>query len=314
MKIEISVIVPLYNEELVVGELQKRLTQVLDRCTDSYEIIFVDDGSSDRTLDAVKKFCAADRRIRLISFSRNFGHQMAVTAGMDRSRGEAVIVIDADLQDPPEVIPEMIGKWKSGCQVVYGVRERREGESFLKLITAGCFYRLLRRMTSVDIPVDTGDFRLVDRKVVREFNQMRERSRFIRGMVSWIGYRQGEVRYTRNPRFAGKTKYPLRKMLAFAIDGLISFSNLPLRISSVFGLAAAGVSFLLMVYGILSRIFFPQYTISGWASLFTAVLFLGGIQLVSLGILGEYVSRIYREIKQRPLYIINEEINSPTPD
>ena len=217
--------------------------------------------------------------------------------------------MDADLQDPPEVIRGMLRKWRDGCQVVYGAREKRRGESLAKRMTAKIFYRLLRLLTPVQIPLDTGDFRLMDRRVVDEFNRMGEQSRFIRGMVSWIGFRQGEVLYTRDRRFAGKTKYPFRKMLGFALDGIISFSNVPLRISSVLGLLTAGLSFLLMFYGIISRIFFPQYTISGWASVFTAVLFIGGIQLISLGILGEYVSRIYREIKNRPLYIIAEEIN-----
>ncbi len=309
MEPEISVIVPLYNEELVIKEMAGRLTAVLQECSESYEIILVDDGSTDNTPQRVQELCSQDSRIKLIGLSRNFGHQVAVTAGMDKSRGEAVVIIDADLQDPPEVIPRMIAKWKEGFRVVYGVRDKREGESFTKRLTACLFYRLLKGLTPVDIPLDAGDFRLIDRRVVTEFKLMREQSRFIRGMVSWIGFKQGEVRYTRNQRYAGETKYPFRKMLGFAVDGIISFSNVPLRISSIMGLFVAGISFLFLFYGIISRIFFPQYTITGWASVFTAVLFIGGIQLISLGILGEYVSRIYNEIKKRPLYIIDEEIN-----
>ena len=306
---ELSIVVPLYNEEEVIGELKQRLTAVLDKCTQSFEVILVNDGSIDNTLSLARDICRDDPRFKLVSFSRNFGHQIAVTAGTNKSSGQAVIIIDADLQDPPEVIPEMIRKWRDGYQVVYGVREKREGDSLLKRSTAMMFYRLLKLLTPVQIPLDAGDFRLMDRRAVDQFNRMEEQSRFIRGMVSWIGFRQGEILYKRDKRYAGKTKYPFRKMLAFAVDGIISFSNVPLRISSILGMITAGISFLFMFYGIISRILFPQYTISGWASVFTAVLFIGGIQLISLGILGEYVSRIYKEIKKRPLYIIDEEIN-----
>ena len=309
MKNELSIVVPLYNEEEVIGELKQRLTAVLEKCTQSFEVILVNDGSIDNTLSLARDICRDDPRFKLVSFSRNFGHQIAVTAGMHKSSGDAVIIIDADLQDPPEVIPEMIRKWRDGYQVVYGVREKREGDSLLKRSTAMMFYRLLKLLTPVQIPLDAGDFRLMDRRAVDQFNRMEEQSRFIRGMVSWIGFRQGEILYKRDKRYAGKTKYPFRKMLAFAVDGIISFSNVPLRISSILGMITAGISFLFMFYGIISRILFPQYTISGWASVFTAVLFIGGIQLISLGILGEYVSRIYKEIKKRPLYIIDEEIN-----
>ena len=309
MKNELSIVVPLYNEEEVIGELKQRLTAVLDKCTQSFEVILVNDGSIDNTLSLARDICRDDPRFKLVSFSRNFGHQIAVTAGTNKSSGQAVIIIDADLQDPPEVIPEMIRKWRDGYQVVYGVRKKREGDSILKRSTAKIFYRLLKLLTPVQIPLDAGDFRLMDRRAVDQLNIMEEQSRFIRGMVSWIGFRQVEILYARDKRFAGKTKYPFRKMLAFAVDGIISFSNVPLRISSILGIITAGISFLFVFYGIISRIFFPQYTISGWASVFTAVLFIGGIQLISLGILGEYVSRIYKEIKKRPLYIIDEEIN-----
>lgn len=310
MVYKLSVVVPLYNEELVIAEMYKRLTAVLVDCAlEAYEIILVNDGSQDNTLELAEDICQSDERVKLISFSRNFGHQIAITAGMDRSQGEAVVVIDADLQDPPEVIPEMMAKWESGYQVVYGVREERKGESWFKLFTAAAFYRILKRLTSVEIPVDTGDFRLMDRKVLHEFNQMREQSRFVRGMVSWVGFRQGEVRYSRDERLAGETKYPFKKMFKFALDGMLSFSQIPLKISSAFGLISSVISFMFMVYGLIVKYFFPQYAIPGWASIFSAVLFLGGVQLICLGVLGEYIGRIYEEIKKRPLYIVDKEVN-----
>ncbi len=309
MKPEISIVVPLYNEELVIGEMAARLTEVMDRSGLAYEIVMVNDGSRDRTAELARAICAADPRYKLVGFSRNFGHQFAITAGMDRSRGDAVVVIDADLQDPPEVIPEMVAKWREGYQVVYGLREKREGESWFKLFTAKMFYRLLKRLTSVEIPVDTGDFRLIDRRVLNEFNAMRERARFVRGMVSWIGFRQCAVTYVRHQRFAGETKYPFNKMLKFAIDGLLAFSQVPLRLASGLGLAASAVSFFFMIYGVVVHYVAPQTVIPGWSSTFSAILFLGGIQLICLGVLGEYIGRIYEEIKNRPLYIVAEEVN-----
>jgi len=309
MKPDLSVVVPFYNEEAVLAETHRQLTGVLAALPYSYEIILVDDGSRDGSRELVREICARDPQTRLISFSRNFGHQFAITAGMDRSAGRAVVVIDADLQDPPEVIPELVRKWEDGYHVVYGVRARREGESRFKLFTASLFYRLLRKLTAVDIPVDTGDFRLVDRRVLDRFNTMRERARFVRGMISWVGFKQGEVRYVRHRRLAGETKYPFRKMVRFAADGLLSFSQAPLRLASALGLLASGVSFGFMVYGLVQKYFFPEHVIPGWSSLFSAVLFLGGVQLICLGVLGEYIGRIYEEIKQRPLYIVDEEIN-----
>lgn len=309
MDTELSVIVPLYNEESVIEEAYRRLTAVLEAAVGHYEIILVNDGSHDGTSALAHRICERDRRVRLISFSRNFGHQMAITAGMDRASGAAVVVIDADMQDPPEVIPEMLDKWREGYQVVYGVREKRHGESLFKLATASLFYRLLKKMTAVDIPVDAGDFRLLDRRVLREFNRLREQARYVRGMVSWVGFRQAEVSYVRMERFAGETKYPLRKMLKFGLDGIMSFSQVPLKLSSVFGFICAGVSFAFMVYGLVIKYFYPEQVIPGWASIFSAVLFIGGVQLISIGILGEYVGRIHEEIKQRPLYIVDEEIN-----
>lgn len=309
MKPEISVIIPLYNEEKVINEMERKLSSVMQNMSMSYEIILVNDGSADRTLEMARSICAADSKVKLINFSRNFGHQFAITAGMDRSSGDAVVVIDADLQDPPEVIPEMIQKWQEGNQVVYGVREKREGENWFKLVTASTFYRILKRITSVDIPVDTGDFRLVDRRALDVFNGMRERSRFVRGMVSWVGFKQTEVRYVRHERFAGETKYPFSKMLKFAVDGLLSFSQIPLKLASGLGLISAVISFGFMVYGVIVKYMFPEVVIPGWSSLFSAILFLGGIQLICLGLLGEYIGRIYEEIKNRPLYVVDEEVN-----
>ncbi len=309
MKPEISIVVPLYNEELVIGEMARRLTMVMDATGLEYEIVMVNDGSRDRTAELARAICAGDLRYKLLGFSRNFGHQFAITAGMDRSRGQAVVVIDADLQDPPEIIPEMIAKWRDGYQVVYGLREKREGESWFKLLTARMFYRILRRLTAVEIPVDTGDFRLVDRRVLDELKTMRERSRFVRGMVSWVGFRQGAVSYVRHERHAGETKYPFSKMLKFAIDGLLAFSQVPLRLASGLGLAASLVSFIFMIYGVVVKYVAPATVIPGWSSIFSAILFLGGVQLICLGVLGEYIGRIYEEIKNRPLYIVDEEMN-----
>ena len=309
MEPELSVIVPLYNEELVIADMYRRLTDVLVGLGRSYEIILVDDGSRDRTRELARRICSEDTRVRLICFSRNFGHQYAITAGMDRSRGRGIVVIDADLQDPPEVIEAMVDKWEQGYDVVYGVRDRREGEGWFKLLSAKFFYRILRRLTSVEIPVDVGDFRLVDRRVVREFRALRERSRFVRGMISWLGFKQGEVRYTRQRRQAGDTKYPLHKMLHFAVDGILSFSQAPLKLASGLGLISSSVSFVFILYGLVQKFLNPDTVLPGWSSLFSAILFLGGVQLICLGVLGEYIGRIYEEIKQRPLYVVDDEVN-----
>jgi len=305
----ISVVVPLYNEELVIDEMHTRITSVMDNAKLDYELVMVNDGSTDKTLELAKKICEKNKRIKLVSFSRNFGHQIAITAGMEKASGDAVVVIDADLQDPPEVIVDMVNKWKEGYQVVYGVRKKREGESFYKLMTAKIFYRLLRKLTSVDIPVDVGDFRLMDSNVTKEFLRMREQHRFIRGMVSWVGFRQCKVEYVREARYAGETKYPFRKMLNFALNGIFSFSQTPLKISSAFGFICAGISFLMICYGFFEKVFYPETTIHGWTSVFVAIMFVGGVQLMSIGILGEYIGRMYDELKARPLYIVDEEIN-----
>jgi dolichol-phosphate mannosyltransferase len=305
----LSVIVPLYNEEAVIVEMHSRLIQALEKFDFDFEILLVNDGSRDRTMTLARDLCAHDDRVKLVSFSRNFGHQIAVTAGLDKASGQAVAVIDADLQDPPEVIGEMFEKWRSGYQVVYGVRQTRKGEMLFKRATAALFYRLLRKMTPVDVPVDTGDFRLMDRRVVDELARMRERNRFVRGMVSWIGFRQCEVSYVREERFAGETKYPLAKMLKFALDGIFSFSDLPLKVSSLFGFICAATSLSFMAYGFVIKYVHPEGLVPGWTSLFVAILFVGGVQLICLGILGEYLGRIYEEVKGRPLYVIDEEIN-----
>ena len=311
---ELSVVVPLYNEEAVIEEMYKRLTKVLKACTESYEIILVNDGSKDRTLDLANDICGQDKRVKLISFSRNFGHQIAITAGMDKASGQATVVIDADLQDPPEVIPEMMAKWKEGYQVVYGVREKRKGESKFKLFTAALFYRLLKRLTSVEIPVDTGDFRLIDRRVLLEFRKMREQARFVRGMISWVGFRQAEVRYIRDKRFAGETKYPFKKMLKLALNAVTGFSYFPLQLATYLGFISAGISVIsIPIVVILRLISSPQLT--GQATTLITVLFFGGVQLISLGIIGEYIGRIYDEVKRRPIYIVSEgpsEDHNPT--
>lgn len=302
-----SIVVPVYNEKEVLSELYKRTTSVMDRLREPYEIILVNDGSSDSSLEIMKELHSKDSRVKIINFSRNFGHQIAITAGLDYASGEAVITIDADLQDPPEVIPSLIDKWKEGFDVAYGIREKRAGESFFKLSTASVFYRFLRRITDTNIPADTGDFRLMNRKVVDSLKNIRERNRFVRGLVSWVGYRQIGVNYKREKRFAGRTKYPLREMLKFAIDGISSFSFLPLRIASYGGFVISGVGLIYAMYVIFVKLFTTK-TVPGWASLMVAILFLGGVQLIAIGIIGEYIARIGQETKQRPLYIIKEII------
>ncbi|MBU3918809.1 glycosyltransferase family 2 protein, partial [Patescibacteria group bacterium] len=298
-KIYYSVVVPVFNEQEVIEEFYKRLASVMAKLGE-YEIIFVNDGSKDRSLQIIKQLQNENSRIKILDFSRNFGHQVAITAGMDYSKGRAVIIIDADLQDPPEVIPDFIDKWKQGYEIIYGVRKERQGESIFKKLSAKIFYRILKTMTSVDIPVDAGDFRLMDRKVVDVFkNEIRERNRYIRGLTSWVGFRQIGVLYDREKRFAGKTKYPLRKMIKLALDGIISFSTVPLKLVSYFGFLTAGGSFLYAIYALVMRIF-TNKTMPGWTSLVLAIVFLGGIQLLSLGVIGEYISRINDESKKRP--------------
>jgi dolichol-phosphate mannosyltransferase len=301
----LSVVAPLYNEEGNVAELVRRLRAAADAAPgiDAYEIVLVDDGSTDRTLELLRAHAAADPRIVVVRLSRNFGHQLAATAGLDIARGDAVVLIDADLQDPPELIPAMVERWRAGYDVVYAVRRNRSGESPFKVWTARLFYRTTRRLTKVAIPVDAGDFRLMSRRVVDALTSIRERHRFIRGLVSWVGYPQTALEYDRDPRYSGSTKYPLSKMLRFAIDGITSFSDVPLRFASYFGFAVSAIAFVVAIVEIGIRIF-TGYNLPGYTSTIFAILFLGGVQLIGIGILGEYVGRIYEEIKARPLYLL----------
>jgi len=302
----LSVIIPCYNEEAVITATVARLLALCGELSElDAELIFVDDGSRDRTRELLKGFAVDDDRIKVIGFARNFGHQVAATAGIDAARGDAVVLIDADLQDPPEVIGEMVAKWREGFDVVYGQRTERPGESLFKKITAQGFYRLLNHLSDLPIPLDTGDFRLMSRNVVDTLCAMPERDRFVRGMVSWVGFRQTALPYRRSERFAGESKYPLRKMFRFAMDGILSFSTKPLQLSVGLGLCSAGLALLGIFYALFMRIF-TSIWVEGWTALMIAVLFLGGVQLISVGILGEYVGRIYNEIKKRPLYVVQE--------
>lgn len=301
-----SIIAPIYNEAGSIPELYKRIEETMDSTGDSWELILVDDGSIDNSSDLIRQFTKQDNRLRPVIFTRNFGHQIAVTAGLDYSRGKAVIIIDADLQDPPEVILEMIARWREGYEVVYAVRTGREGEGWFKKFTATLFYRVVSRITDVKIPLDAGDFRLLDRKVVTVLSQMRERHRFLRGMSVWVGFRQIGIPYKRAARFAGETKYPFNKMLRLAVNAITSFSYFPLQLATYFGFFCAGVSILAIPVVIALRLAGSQ-AFYGQATTLIAVLFLGGVQLISLGILGEYVGRVYDEAKGRPLYIVRED-------
>jgi dolichol-phosphate mannosyltransferase len=304
----LSVVIPCYNEEAVIGETVKRLQVFCSEIADlDVELLFVDDGSRDGTRELLRSYASEDRRIRLILFARNFGHQIAVTAGIDAARGDAVVLMDADLQDSPEVVHEMIARWRQGYDVVYGTRTERPGESAFKRATARGFYRLLNRLSDVPIPVDTGDFRLMSRCVVEALRAMPERDRFVRGMVSWVGFRQTAVPYKRAERFAGESKYPLRKMLHFATDGILSFSTKPLQFSIGFGTFSAALALVGIVYALVLRLF-TDIWVEGWTALMIAVLFIGGVQLISVGILGAYIGRIYNEVKSRPLYIVQEYV------
>jgi glycosyltransferase involved in cell wall biosynthesis len=300
-----SIVVPVYNEEEVVLESYKRLKHVMDSVNENYELIFINDGSRDKTAIILNEICVMDNNVKFIDFSRNFGHQLAITAGMDYAIGQAIVVIDADLQDPPEIIPQMINKWKEGFEVVYGKRVERKGETFFKKLTAAAFYRLLKNMTDVDIPVDTGDFRLIDRKVCDALKVMNERSRYIRGIISWLGFKQTGVEFSRDKRFAGETKYPLKKMVKFAFDAITSFSYKPLKLASFAGIIISMLSFLYLIIVLIQKISgFAQ--IQGWASTLAVNLFFNGIILIILGIIGEYIGRIYDEAKGRPLYMIRQ--------
>lgn len=314
--VELSVVVPVFNEEQVIDECRRRLHSVLDAMmrTDSvaevllngYEVIFVDDGSRDATAEKAHAIAARYSQVRVISLSRNFGHQAAITAGMEAAVGEAIVVIDADLQDPPELIPTMVERWRSGFEVVYAQRERRSGESLFKRLTAKLYYRLLNALSDVEIPLDTGDYRLIDRKVRDALMRLPERHRYVRGLVAWLGFRQCAVRFERHERFAGATKYPLRKMISFALDGLTSFSNKPLELAGTLGWLVSAGSFIYLVAVIGLKIF-TNATVSGWASTVGVSLLLNGVVLIVLGIFGQYLGRIYDEVKARPLYVVREE-------
>jgi glycosyltransferase involved in cell wall biosynthesis len=303
----LAIVIPCYNEEGTLRETHDRVSRVVSGIAVAYEIVYVDDGSRDGTPSLLRQLQHEDPHVRVVSLSRNFGHQCAVTAGLAHAQGEAVVIMDADLQDPPEVVEEMVRRWQEGYEVVYGVRTDREGETRFKLLTASVFYRLMRWLSDTAIPLDTGDFRLLDRKVVDAVLAMPEKDRFLRGMVSWAGYRQIGVPYRRAPRFAGSTKYPFTKMLRFAVDGILSFSIKPLRLSTLLGFASAGLALLLMIYAVVLRLFTHDW-VAGWTALIVTVLFLGGAQLISLGIIGEYVGRLYGEAKRRPLYLVREHL------
>ncbi len=305
MNLQYSIIAPIYNEVESLPELHRRVSSVMDTSGEAWELVLVDDGSSDGSTDKIRELAEKDKRVRAVIFARNFGHQIAITAGWDYARGNAVIIIDADLQDPPEVILELVKKWKEGYEVVYAVRAEREGESWFKTLTASLFYRLIYRITDVKIPLDTGDFRLMDRKVVEVLKQMRERHRFPRGMSAWVGFKQIGVNYKRAARHAGVTKYPFNKMVRLALNAITSFSYLPLQVATFFGFASAGIAILGIPIVILLRVSGSPQLI-GQATTLIAVLFLGGVQLISLGILGEYIGRLYDEAKGRPLYIVRE--------
>ncbi len=306
---KISVIIPVFNETEVIDVTYKRMKSVMDGIEMEYELIFVNDGSRDDTEHKIAGYAKKDRTVKLLSFSRNFGHQCAISAGMDYASGDAVVVIDADLQDPPELIPKMIKKWQEGYEVVYGKRLKRKGETLFKKATAKLFYRTLKHLTSVDIPVDTGDFRLIDRKVCDVFRRLQEKNRFIRGLVSWIGFRQTYVEYVREERLAGETKYPLKKMMRFAMDGILSFSYIPLKIASFLGFLISGLSFLYLIFVLIQKLFYPAGLVPGWTSIVAVLLIFNGIILILLGVIGEYIGRIYDEVRNRPLYIIDKKVN-----
>jgi len=303
----LSVVAPCFNEEGVLHELYRRISQVLDGAGESWELVLVNDGSRDRTPQIMRELHAQDPRVKIVDFARNFGHGIAVTAGMDYATGDAVVLIDSDLQDPPELILEMLAKWREGYEVVYAVRSKRQGETWFKEFTAKAFYRLIYQITDIKIPMDTGDFRLMDRKVVDALKQMREHHRFMRGMSVWVGFRQTGVTYVRAERYAGETKYPLKKMVKFAFDGITSFSFLPLQLAMYVGFVAAGLAILGILAAVILRLSGSQ-AFYGQATTLVSVLFLGGVQLICLGIIGEYLGRIYDEVKGRPLYIVREAV------
>ncbi|WP_040950055.1 glycosyltransferase family 2 protein [Gorillibacterium massiliense] len=304
-QVRYSVIIPMFNEEAVIDETYRRLKEVMYRTGEAYELLFVNDGSKDRCADIIRQYGVWDTTVKLIDFSRNFGHQIAITAGMDYASGDAVIIIDADLQDPPELILSMIERWKEGYEVVYAQRMKRNGETWFKKWSASLFYRLLRASTDISIPVDTGDFRLMDRKVCEEMKRMPENNRFVRGLVSWVGFRQTALEYERDERFAGESKYPLKRMIKLSLDGITSFSYKPLKLAGYAGTLLSGAGFLYLLY-VIYLVLFTSETNRGWPSLIAIMLIFNGFVLLMLGIMGEYIGRIYDETKGRPLYVVRE--------
>ena len=301
----VTLVVPVFNEEEVLGAFYERTSRALGSIESmSYELIFIDDGSRDTSYEQLAAFAARDPHVRVIKFSRNFGHQIAISAGIDHARGDCVAVIDADLQDPPEVLADMVTQWKQGFDVVYGVRSDRAGETRLKLWTASMFYKMLGRLTNIHIPPNVGDFRLMSRRVIDQVKTLREKDRFVRGLVSWVGFRQTGVTYRRDARYAGETKYPFRKMLKFSFDGITSFSTLPLKLATWMGTITALIAVIYLLGVVVQKLL--GYTVQGWATIMVAMLFMGSVQLICLGILGEYVGRIFNEVKPRPMYVVEE--------
>lgn len=303
----LSILIPVYNEKGNIEPLIDRLTPII---TDyRYEIIFIDDGSKDGTREIIKEFTKKDKNIKLISFNRNFGHQVALTCGYRFAKGDCSISLDADLQDPPEIIKDMISKWKEGAKIVYAKRIKRDGDNFFKRATAQLFYKIINFLSDTPIPQDVGDFRLLDRAVVEFLNELPEQSRFLRGLVAWGGYPVEYILFERAKRHNGKTHYPISKMINFALDGITSFSSKPLRLATIFGFISASLGFLGVLYAILGRIFLPAYWVTGWTTLFVGIMFLGGVQLITIGIIGEYIGKIYKEVQHRPQYLIKETLN-----
>lgn len=307
----VSLVVPVFNEAQGIRTFYDRATAALEALDGlDYELIFIDDGSRDGSYDLLRGFAADNARVRVLKFSRNFGHQIAITAGIDHARGDCVVIIDSDLQDPPEVMSAMVEQWRLGFDVVYGVRSEREGETAVKLMTASAFYRLMGRLSNIEIPANVGDFRLMSRRVVDQLKQLREKDRFVRGLVSWVGFRQTGVLYHRDPRYAGETKYPMRKMLKFAFDGITAFSTAPLKLATWLGYAAAVLAVLYLLSVFVQKLM--GYTVEGWATIMVAMLFMGSVQLICIGILGEYLGRIFNEVKPRPMYVIEEHLDAST--
>jgi len=303
----LSIIIPVYNEQENIQPLLNRLLPVLKKY--NYEIIFIDDGSGDNTAAMIKNAAGNNPNIKLVIFQRNFGHQMALTAGYQKAKGDGIISMDADLQDPPEIIDAMVKKWQKGTRVVYAKREKRDVDAPFKKWTAQVFYKFINFLSDTQIPADVGDYRLLDKEVVKFLNNLPEQSRFLRGLVSWGGFPADFVHFDREKRFAGETHYPFSKMLNFALEGITSFSTKPLRLASYLGFITGSIGFLGMIYAILGRIFLPRYWVTGWTALFVGIMFLGGVQLITIGIIGEYIGKIYKEIQKKPQFLIKETVN-----